>query len=113
MLLSELIKGAPDIDIKQLSSDSRVPMKDAIFFCVQGFKFDGHEFIEEAINNGAKVIIYEKELKGTDGSEIYIENDAAIYPNGPLNLKDDSIISGSIVVSKISAISISPLLKVC
>ena len=63
MLLSKIFKGAPDIDIKQLSSDSRVPMKDAIFFCVQGFKFDGHEFINEAISNGAKVIVYEKELK--------------------------------------------------
>lgn len=63
MLLNKLFKNAPEIDIKQLSADSRVPMKDAIFFCVQGFKYDGHEYIEEAIKNGAVVIVYEKPLQ--------------------------------------------------
>ena len=62
MLLSELFKGAPQLDIKQLSVDSRVPMKDAIFFCLDGIKYDGHDYIDEAIKNGAKVIVYSKEL---------------------------------------------------
>ena len=57
MLLSEIFKGAPDIEIEQLSIDSRASMKNAIFFCLDGIKFDGHDYIEEAINNGAKVIV--------------------------------------------------------
>ncbi|MBP5280457.1 MAG: hypothetical protein J6Z03_08225 [Erysipelotrichaceae bacterium] len=60
MLLSEIFKGAPDIEIEQLSIDSRASMKNAIFFCLDGIKFDGHDYIEEAINNGAKVIVYSK-----------------------------------------------------
>ncbi len=63
MLLSKLFKGAPDIDIQQLSIDSRHSMKDAIFFCLDGIKYDGHNYIKEAIGNGAKVIVYSKELK--------------------------------------------------
>ena len=61
MLLSRLFKGAPDIEIEQLSIDSRHSMKNAIFFCLDGIKYDGHDYIEEAINNGAKVIVYSKE----------------------------------------------------
>ena len=63
MLLSRLFKGAPDIEIDQLSIDSRHSMKNAIFFCLDGIKYDGHDYIEEAIENGAKVIVYSKDLK--------------------------------------------------
>ena len=62
MLLSELFKGAPNLEIKQLSVDSRVPMKNAIFFCLEGIKYDGHDYIDEAVKNGAKVIVYSREL---------------------------------------------------
>ena len=61
MLLSKLFKGAPDLEIEQLSIDSRLSMKNAIFFCLDGIKYDGHDYIEEAIKNGAKVIVYSKE----------------------------------------------------
>ena len=63
MLLSRLFKGAPDIEIEQLSIDSRHSMNNAIFFCLDGIKYDGHDYIREAIENGAKVIVYSKEVK--------------------------------------------------
>ncbi|MBR4470332.1 MAG: hypothetical protein IKS54_03340 [Erysipelotrichaceae bacterium] len=63
MLLSRLFKGAPDIEIEQLSIDSRHSMKNAIFFCLDGIKYDGHDYIKEAIDNGAVAIVYSKELK--------------------------------------------------
>ena len=66
MLLSELFNGASDIEIEQLSVDSRLPMKNAIFFCLSGIKYDGHNYIDEAINNGAKVIVYSKEIADKD-----------------------------------------------
>ncbi len=61
MLLSNLFKGAPEIEIEQLSIDSRLSMKNAIFFCLDGIKYDGHDYIKEAIDNGAKVIVYSKD----------------------------------------------------
>lgn len=60
MLLSRLFKNAPDIEIEQLSVDSRVPMKNAIFFCLDGIKYDGHDYIPEAVENGATVIVHSK-----------------------------------------------------
>ena len=62
MLLNQFFKDAPAIEIKQLSCDSRMPMEDCIFFCLRGIKDDGHNFVEEAISNGAKVVIYEKPI---------------------------------------------------
>ena len=72
MLLSKLFAGAPDIEIEQLSIDSRTSMKNAIFFCLDGIKYDGHDYIEEAINNGAKVIVYSKPQE-TKYNAIYIK----------------------------------------
>ena len=62
MLLSELFEGSPDIEIRQLSIDSRLPMKDCIFFCLSGIRYDGHDYVEEAIKNGANVIVYEEDI---------------------------------------------------
>lgn len=62
MLLSDFFKNAPSININQLSCDSRIPMKDCIYFCVKGIKYNGHDFIDEAIKNGANVIVYSDEI---------------------------------------------------
>ncbi len=71
MLLSEFFKGAPDIEIRQLSTDSRMPMMDALFFCVKGVRDDGHQFVREAVINGAKAIVYEDDID-TDLNAVFI-----------------------------------------
>ena len=72
MLLNELFSGAPEIQIRQLSVDSRLPMEDAIFFCLNGIKYDGHDYIDEAVSNGAKVIIYSRDIQRKEKA-IYIK----------------------------------------
>ena len=62
MFLDELFEDTPHIEINQISIDSRLPMKDCIFFCIAGIKDDGHDFIKEAIKNGAKVIVYQNDI---------------------------------------------------
>lgn len=62
MYLNEIFDGAPKIVIEQLSCDSRLPMKNCIFFCMSGVKYDGHDFIKEAIDNGANVIVHTKDV---------------------------------------------------
>ena len=71
MLLNELFKGAPAVEIEQLSTDSRSRMKNAIFFCYKGIKYNGHQFVDEAIKNGAIVIVHQDNLS-CDKSAIYI-----------------------------------------
>ncbi len=72
MFLDELFKNTPHIEINQLSIDSRLPMKDCIFFCVAGIKDDGHDFVKEAIKNGANVIVYSEDIDKS-GEAIYIK----------------------------------------
>ncbi|MBR2802794.1 MAG: hypothetical protein IKE21_09510 [Erysipelotrichaceae bacterium] len=62
MLLNNIFRNAPEIEIEQISCDSRMPMKNAIFFCTKGVRYNGHDYIKEAVNNGAKVIVYDEDV---------------------------------------------------
>ena len=49
-----------NITFSGISFDSSKIKKNNIFFAIQGNKFDGNDYIEEAIKNGAKIIVTEK-----------------------------------------------------
>jgi UDP-N-acetylmuramoyl-L-alanyl-D-glutamate--2,6-diaminopimelate ligase len=75
MLLESLIngleiidtKGSIDIDINSIAYDSRKVKKGSMFVCIDGTKADGHEFIPEALDNGAKVMLVQKDVKVPEG----------------------------------------------
>lgn len=48
-------------DYKDISCDSRAVKKNYIFVCIKGESADGHDYIEQAINLGAKLIVTEKD----------------------------------------------------
>ncbi len=76
--LSKLIAGAKDLPIENLMMDSRVALPQSVFFCVKGLKNDGHQFIDQAISNGAICIVYSDPLDTfRDGIE-YIEAENVI-----------------------------------
>ncbi|SDJ69165.1 UDP-N-acetylmuramoyl-L-alanyl-D-glutamate--2,6-diaminopimelate ligase [Sediminibacillus albus] len=49
--------------VKSLHYDSRKVQQDAAFFCMKGENQDGHLFMEEAIHNGASVIVGTREAE--------------------------------------------------
>lgn len=57
----ELKKGAK-FDIQGIEFDSRKIEKDFVFVAMIGAEADGHNFIQAAIDNGAKMIIVEKDI---------------------------------------------------
>lgn len=59
----KLIQGPEDIEIQGLNYNSREIENNHVFFCVKGFKTDGHTYVESAVNNGAKVIVCEDLVK--------------------------------------------------
>jgi len=75
MKLSELIInldtkeiiGDLNLNIKGIYQDSREIKRDFLFICIKGFAFDGHNFIEEAINRGAVALVVEKEISPRPG----------------------------------------------
>lgn len=42
----------PDLTIRGVSTDSRIPQKDCLFFAIKGERFDGHDFLWSAYENG-------------------------------------------------------------
>lgn len=62
MNLNRIFSKAPSIEIKGLAIDSRSDNPDGIFFCIRGLKYDGHDFVKEAITNGAKVIVHSADI---------------------------------------------------
>lgn len=47
-----------DREIVGVSSNSKEIKKDFIFVAIKGFEFDGHNYIENALENGASTIVY-------------------------------------------------------
>ncbi|NLM96302.1 MAG: UDP-N-acetylmuramoyl-L-alanyl-D-glutamate--2,6-diaminopimelate ligase [Halanaerobiaceae bacterium] len=70
MILRDLIKdiiplkitGRLDKDIKKIVYDSRQAEQDSLFICIEGFRFDGHDFIAKAVENGASAVLVEKDM---------------------------------------------------
>ena len=52
--------------------DSSKLKKNNIFFAIKGNKFDGNDFIDEAIKKGARVIISEKKIRKKKGNIIFL-----------------------------------------
>ena len=59
----ELICGSQRGEISGVSIDSRTIKKGEIFFALKGEKFDGHDFLQEAIEKGAKAVVVSKKKK--------------------------------------------------
>ena len=53
------LEGQDTIEISGIHSDSRKIEKDFIFIAIKGTRFDGHDYIENAVKNGAAVIVCE------------------------------------------------------
>lgn len=56
----ESVSGSTDVMVSALEFDSRKVSADAVFVAQKGLQFDGHQFIEKTIQNGAIVIICEE-----------------------------------------------------
>lgn len=54
------ISGLREVDIKQLSFDSRNTTEGTAFFAIRGTQNDGHHYIEQCISKGCKVIFCEE-----------------------------------------------------
>ncbi len=65
--------GDKDVDVKGIASDSRKVSEGFAFIAAQGVQVDGHEFISKAIESGAKVIIYDRDIADTVLGVTYVK----------------------------------------
>jgi UDP-N-acetylmuramoyl-L-alanyl-D-glutamate--2,6-diaminopimelate ligase len=63
MTLRELTGGgAPDVEITSLAYSTGDVRAGSLFFCVPGFRADGHDFAPKAVNRGAVALVCERPL---------------------------------------------------
>lgn len=73
--LDELFEGAPKLPISHLSQDSRDVKANTIFFCVKGLHFDGHHYVQHAIDNGAVCIVHSDPIEVRRDGVVFITVD--------------------------------------
>ncbi|MBN1788347.1 MAG: UDP-N-acetylmuramoyl-tripeptide--D-alanyl-D-alanine ligase [Sedimentisphaerales bacterium] len=54
--------------------DSRTLSKGSVFFAIKGENFDGHDFVKQALENGAACAVVEKKITGIDDKKILLVN---------------------------------------
>lgn len=64
------VLGSTNVEISNITFDSRSVSQGFLFIAVRGFQVDGHEYIQQAIDKGATAIVYEHEIK-VSASEKY------------------------------------------
>jgi UDP-N-acetylmuramoyl-L-alanyl-D-glutamate--2,6-diaminopimelate ligase len=74
MTLRELMgNGLPAVEISALAYSSRSVTPGTLFFCVPGFKSDGHDFAPEAVERGAVALVCQRPL-GLGVAEVVVED---------------------------------------
>ncbi len=83
MVLSELlertkytcVQGSLNTEVKSLCNDSRKVEEGSLFFCIKGAVSDGHKYVPDVIERGAKVLVVEDEvLAPSDVTVIRVDN---------------------------------------
>ncbi len=78
MKFSELFEGYKidnfqDFIVEGIAYNSKEVKENYVFFAIKGEMFDGHDFVYEAINKGAKAIVVERKLDVTV-NQVIVEN---------------------------------------
>ena len=58
-----LIRGSLDKEITEVENDSRKIAEGTLFFCIKGANFDGHNFAEQVVRDGANTLIVEDDVE--------------------------------------------------
>ncbi len=90
MLLSELLKDVEytgkinDVEIKDVTGDSRRVEPGSVFVCIKGGNIDGHEYANAAKRSGASYIVAEHDTGISE--QIIVKNSRAAYARMCANL---------------------------
>ncbi|QRN40978.1 MAG: UDP-N-acetylmuramoyl-tripeptide--D-alanyl-D-alanine ligase [Neisseriaceae bacterium] len=74
----------PDVEVRNIVTDSRIAQQGDVFFAIKGVNFDGHQFIDDVLSKGVLAVI---------ASDSTVKNDKII-------LVDDTVKSLGLLASK-------------
>ena len=76
------IVGEKDVNVVDITFDSRKVSQGTLFFAVKGTQVDGHDYIDGAIEKGASVIVCEKLPRKKAENVTYVKVDNSAYVLG-------------------------------
>jgi len=68
----EIINKQSNIDVKKIAYNSKNVQSDSLFVAILGYVTDGHHYIKNAIDQGARIIVFQNDLKDYDPQIMYI-----------------------------------------
>ncbi len=76
----EIVRGPVDWEADGVSTDTRKPMQDTLFFALRGEHFDGHDFLQTAVSQGAAGIVVSRDraqaaLSYRDRTAVFVADD--------------------------------------
>ena len=71
----KILQGNPDQVVNNMTIDSRRVKPGDLFFAIVGENNDGHNFIPEAVDNGARIVITSRSIKPYSGLAIILVRD--------------------------------------
>ena len=85
-----ILNGNDEVEIKDIAYDSRKVSEDFAFVAIVGNNVDGHDYIDSAINNGAKALIVSKKIEvNSDIAVVLVDNTSDILSRLSMNLFDN------------------------
>ena len=57
------LQGETDIEVRDISNDSRKAGEGSLFFCIKGAVTDGHKYAPQVVAAGAKVLVVEEPVE--------------------------------------------------
>ena len=69
------LRGDENLEIKKIEANSKKIIENSLFIAVKGFEYDGHDFVEEAVQNGAIAVVLDM---NTDLRKITISPDITV-----------------------------------
>lgn len=67
-----LVQGCLDTDVSAVENDSRKVSEGALFFCITGAVFDGHQYAKDVADKKASVLVVEKDVDLENNQEVTV-----------------------------------------
>ena len=63
-----------NVDVCHITNNSKEVKKGSVYVCIEGFKTDGHKFIDDAVAKGASAVLVSKDIERDDVAVIRVED---------------------------------------